>query len=108
MPALSFLGDWGLIWLLAAAVLLCTKKYRKTGLMLLGTLLLCTLAGNGIIKPLVGRLRPCQVDLAAPLLIARPQDFSFPSGHAASSFGAAVCVLRGDKRLGAAALVWPP
>ncbi len=104
MPALSFLGNWGLIWLLAAAAFLCTKKYRRTGFVLLGTLLICTLAGNSVIKPLVGRLRPCQADLAAPLLIARPEDFSFPSGHAASSFGAAACILRADRRLGAAAL----
>jgi undecaprenyl-diphosphatase len=39
-------------------------------------------------KPLIGRVRPCDVNTAVQLLIARPADFSFPSGHSASSFAA--------------------
>ncbi len=105
MPPLSFLGNWGLIWLAAAAVFLLTKGRRKAGATLLLALLLCTLAGNSLLKPLAARPRPCIVHPEYALLIARPEDFSFPSGHAAASFGAAAVILYSDGKLGVAALV---
>jgi len=105
MPPLSFLGNWGLIWLAAAAVFLLTKGRRKAGATLLLALLLCTLARNSLLKPLAARPRPCIVHPEYALLIARPEDFSFPSGHAAASFGAAAVILYSDGKLGVAALV---
>ena len=40
MPKITALGNGGAIWLLAAGGLLCTKKYRKQGVLLLGGLAL--------------------------------------------------------------------
>lgn len=37
-------------------------------------------------------LRPCTINLDVSLLIPRPQNYSFPSGHTAASF-IIVCVL---------------
>ena len=47
------------------------------------------------IKPLVARERPSiRADCAAARPATLPRTFSFPSGHAASTFGAAVAVSR--------------
>ena len=47
---------------------------------------------NLILKPFVSRIRPCDINTAVQLLVPRPDDFSFPSGHTGVSF-AAVSVL---------------
>ena len=93
MPRLTLLGDIGFIWILTGVVLLCTKKHRRTGILLLLGLLCGALAGNVVLKNLVARPRPCWLDESVQLLIATPKDFSFPSGHTAASF-AAVFALR--------------
>ena len=36
MPKITLLGNGGMIWLLASGGLICTKKYRKQGVVLLG------------------------------------------------------------------------
>ena len=55
-------------------------------LLSLGLEILCC---NFLLKPLVARPRPCDVNRAVQLLIPRPEDFSFPSGHTGASFAAA-------------------
>ena len=51
-----------------------------------------------ILKPLVARPRPFTSDPARILLIPRPEDYSFPSGHTAVSFAAASAALFMKKR----------
>ncbi len=99
------LGDGGVIWLAIIAVLLVTKKYRKTGIIALVSLVVCLIVGNYIIKPLIGRIRPCNLDPSIKLLIPRLTDFSFPSMHTATSFAASVVLLRKDKRIGIPAVI---
>ena len=53
---------------------------------------------NGILKHLVARTRPCDVNTAIRLLIARPHDFSFPSGHTAASFAAVTALYLADEK----------
>ena len=43
---------------------------------------------NLILKNAVARIRPFDVNPAVELLIAKPGDYSFPSGHTAASFAA--------------------
>jgi undecaprenyl-diphosphatase len=105
MPLLSFLGNWGMVWIIAALVFIILKKHRQLGINLLLSLLLCTLIGNTLIKPLVERVRPCNVNMLYALLIARPEDFSFPSGHTTTSFGAAVTIFYYNKKMGVWAFV---
>lgn len=45
MPKLTLLGSGGAIWLLAAAIMLCAKKYRRQGVILLAGLAAGVLAG---------------------------------------------------------------
>ena len=105
MPKITALGNGGAIWLLAAGCLLCTKKYRRQGVLLLGGLAVGVLVGNVALKNLIARPRPCWVE-SVPLLIASPTDYSFPSGHTAASFAAvAALYLAGARRLWKPALV---
>ena len=81
MPKLTLLGNGGAIWLLAAGGMLCTKKYRRQGAILLAALAAGVLVGNVCLKNLIARPRPCWLDSSVQLLISSPTDYSFPSGH---------------------------
>ena len=79
-------GNAGAIWILLTIVLLCVPKTRRSGLCVAAALILDAVLCNGILKPLIGRIRPFDVNTAVQLLIQRPADFSFPSGHTAAAF----------------------
>lgn len=89
MPYITSLGNSGLIWIAVSVILICIKKYRKTGILCLSALLLTTILGEGIIKHLVQRQRPYNHIDSLNLLISEPVTYSFPSGHTGSSFAAA-------------------
>ncbi len=104
MPFITRLGDAGLVWIALAVILLFFKKYRKFGVMMVTALLLSLLINDNILKPLIARPRP--FDLEAwksifnyPELVTRPHDLSFPSGHTSSSFAAAVVLIFSRKKL---------
>jgi len=105
VPWITFLGDEGIIWILAGVALLFSKKHRKNGVVLLLGLLLGSIIGNEILKPIIARDRPCAIDPTVQLLIDRPSSFSFPSGHTTSSFVGAAVLMKTDKRFGIPALV---
>ena len=110
MQAITWLGNGGWFWCALAVLFLAFRRTRRTGLSMLASLGLGALIGLVILKPLIGRERPCWIDPSVRLLIPVPQDFSFPSGHTSSSFAAAVTILLNRKKgkvpvLGLAALV---
>lgn len=105
MPFITRLGSGALIWIVAALVFLISKKFRTDGLLLIISLLLCGLVGNIILKPLIARTRPFDVNTAIYLLIAKPTDFSFPSGHTMSSFAAATVIFHANRNMGIAAFI---
>lgn len=99
MPLVTKLGNGGAVWIALAAVLLIIPRYRKVGGAMLLALALDAAVCGMILKPLVARIRPCDVDTAVRLLIQRPADYSFPSGHAAASFSAASALYFGRQQL---------
>lgn len=106
MPFISKLGNAGMIWLLLAVILLLRPKSRKSGMILFAALCVDIVLCNGILKNVFQRVRPCNLNPSVSLLIARPQDFSFPSGHTAASFAAvAALYFSGEKKLWKTALV---
>lgn len=106
MPKITVLGDKGLFWILVALVLICTKKFRKVGIMLGIAYIFGFLIGNLTLKPLIGRIRPYDVNTEIELLIAALSDYSFPSGHTLICFEAAtVLMLTERKKFGFAALI---
>ena len=104
VPKLTMLGNAGIIWILAGVLLLCTKKYRRQGVLVLMGLLAGLLVGNVALKHLVARSRPCWLDPSVQLLIATPTDYSFPSGHTLSSTIAATILTKTDRRFGYVAI----
>ena len=105
MPLITALGNGGAIWIGCSAVLLLIPKTRKTGAAMAGSLILEALCCNVILKPLIGRIRPCEVNAAVQLLIAHPTDFSFPSGHTGASFAAVSALYFSRNRLWRVALI---
>ncbi len=104
MPKLTLLGSGGAVWLLAAGGMLCTKRYRRQGVILLAGLAVGVLVGNVCLKNLIARPRPCWLDDSVKLLIASPTDYSFPSGHTLSSVIGATVLTETDRRFGWAAI----
>lgn len=100
MPFITAFGNAGVIWILLAMVLLVRPKTRRLGVTLAAALLLDVVVCNMIIKNVVARTRPFDVNTTIQLLINKPRDYSFPSGHTAASFSAcAALYYAGDNRL---------
>lgn len=105
MLFVSSLGNFGAIWIALATLLLIIEKYRHSGLAVSIALIIDFVAVNLIIKPLVGRERPCDVTVPEDMLLACLSDHSFPSGHTAAAFAAAFALFLCHKRAGSAALI---
>lgn len=107
MCFITKLGNAGMIWILLASVLLLIPRKRKSGAILAAALCVNFLLCNGILKNLFCRIRPCDVNTSVRLLIAKPNDFSFPSGHTAVSFAAvAALYLAGEQKIWKPALLF--
>ena len=106
MEAITHLGDFGLFWILMMVLLLLCQKTRKVGVAVGIALLGSFVFNNLLLKNLVARTRPYEVIDGLQLLVSRAVDLSFPSGHSASSFAAAVVMAKLlPKRYGIAALI---
>ena len=92
MIFVSALGNAGIIWIAMSILFLLFKKTRRAGATMAIALILGLLICNLTIKPLVARPRPFTMH-ELELLIPKPSDFSFPSGHSVSSFGAGLSAL---------------
>ena len=106
MIFITSLGDKGMIWILATVLLLIPKKTRKAGMVSAVALLGSLLFNNMLIKNIVQRPRPYVTLEDLRIIIPRPSEYSFPSGHSSSSFAAAVSFYRLlPKKLGIPAIV---
>lgn len=88
MPIVTKMGNLGLVWILMGLALIADRPYRAIGNLVLLTLIISTAFGEGIVKHIVKRVRPCEL-MNSMLLIDRPITYSFPSGHTFSSFAVA-------------------
>ena len=110
MVPITYLGEAGILWILAALILLIIPKYRRTGLAMAISLIVGLVACNLVMKPLFARIRPYDYQWLhfakdIPLLIPAQHDYSFPSGHTISSFEAATALLLGNKKIGTPAMI---
>ena len=100
MVFITHLGDFGMIWIILTVIFLFFNKTRKIAYMMICALLLSLLINNGILKNSFLRIRPYETIEGLTRLIEAQSDFSFPSGHSASSFaGGARSVLRSPRAL---------
>ena len=115
MVFITSLGNAGLIWILATVVLLFPKKTRPCGIAMGISLLLGLIFGNGILKNVIARTRPCWntdgsytlggvpisallQDSVVSLLGKLPTDYSWPSGHTLSSVECALVVFYHNRK----------
>ena len=87
MPFITTEKHWTFPLILAWLMLVVFggRKARTTALVAAVTLLFTDQIVNFLLKPLIGRTRPCFVLEHVRLLIHQPHSFSFPSSHAANA-----------------------
>lgn len=113
MVGITTLGNGGAVFIVLGLLLLFTKKYRKAGLAVIVALLVMLLCNDLFLKEFFARPRPfnlMETDpekyafwgkiYVFPELISRPTSFSFPSGHTASAFAAAIALLWHNRKIG--------
>ena len=106
MVFITRLGDAGIIWIVLSIVLLLIPKTRKSGAVMVAALVVDVLLCNIVLKNLVARTRPYDVNTGVHLLVAKLHGYSFPSGHTAASFASVTALyLAGEKKLWKFALV---
>lgn len=94
MKVITTLGNAGIFWIILTILLLIPRKTRKIGCMSACALIFSLLINNIFLKNLVARVRPYNAIEGLLPLIRKPTEFSFPSGHAGSSFASAGVLYR--------------
>lgn len=99
MPYITCLGNAGILWIIVTLLLLIVPRTRRVGVAVAISLVLEVVLCNLMIKPVVARTRPYEWNLDVPLLIKKPLDYSFPSGHTGVSFAVMGALLFQKSRL---------
>jgi len=100
MEFVSMLGNGGIIWIgFAFAFILMGGEKRKIGLLMIASLAVEASVCNIVIKPAVGRIRPFDAH-DMEIIINKPLDYSFPSGHTAAAYAAAYSLYMSDRKKG--------
>jgi undecaprenyl-diphosphatase len=95
-------GGWGLLVLLPFIL----RRTSRVGALWLGGSVISVSILVSMIKPLVGRLRPCDaLGWCSAIAVSSPGGHSFPSGHAAGSFAFGTFVALRIPKLGVPALL---
>jgi membrane-associated phospholipid phosphatase len=105
MKFASFIGDYGLLWIALAAALLIPRKTRRGGIDMLICLAIAAALCNLVFKNLVARPRPFLTVEELDLIIKPLYSYSFPSGHACSSFASAMALTLAFRGKGAWAFI---
>ena len=98
LTPITLLGNWAIPWFILAVTLLCMKKYRKWGILMILSLALEYVCTDIVLKAIFSRARPFTVNQAIELLISAPHSYSFPSGHTGSSFACATAMCFSKKK----------
>lgn len=115
---ITHLGDEGIFWIAVGIVLCIFKKTRKIGFAALIALGCAAVMNSIILKDLFNRARPYVMDISnwervatdgwmykMPFEHLKEDSVSFPSGHTASSFAAAIGIFYIDKKKGILPLI---
>ena len=95
MSAISASGSAGMIWLVLAALGLRYPLSRAAAWRVVLSVIVAGVLVDRVVKPLFGRERPVVAATEpARYLPPVPPTYSFPSGHAATTFSAVVAVNR--------------
>lgn len=114
----THMGDGGYFWIALSIVLLLFKKTRKIGLAMAGAIAFASLMNSLVLKHFFDRQRPYIMDISnwqrvatdgwmyeMPFESLKEKSVSFPSGHTATSFAAAIGIFYVDKKKGIIPLI---
>jgi undecaprenyl-diphosphatase len=88
-------GGAGAVWLMLGIAGLLMRRHRAAAWRVFLIVMLAYILVDAVVKPAFARSRPSPQATSPPRhLPPLPRSFSFPSGHATSTFGAAVAVSR--------------
>ena len=109
---ITLVGEKGIVFFLAAIILMCFSRTRKIGVCLFGAVACGALITNVILKDMVARPRPFEaaaqfrqwwIDVGAP----EEDGYSFPSGHVtAAAAGMLSLRLMQGKKWTCPAIIW--
>ncbi len=102
----NLVGSKGEIWVVLGIVLFLIPKTRKTGLCVLASYIVAYYIGDGILKNLIARPRPCMVNPGIELIVSRPSSFSCPSVHSMLAFASASVIFWNYRISGTFALIF--
>lgn len=101
----TVLGNLGLVWFGYAAYYKWHRKQAKQALLIVAALLCTSLMVDGVIKHIISRPRPFDAYASITPMLIHPTSYSFPSGHASTSFASAVMIALLDPKVGKSALM---
>lgn len=85
MKIITFLGDYGLIWLTVILYLLL-NNYNMQAKAIISSLIITIFSNELVLKNCFKRARPAHLNNYENIIINIPKSFSFPSGHTATAF----------------------
>ncbi|WP_066639639.1 phosphatase PAP2 family protein [Desulfolucanica intricata] len=96
MPVMSCVGSGGAIWFCTALMLyfFVPQRGKRIAVLIVLAFLLSNLIANELLKDLFARQRPFLTLPDVRVLIKQPLSYSFPSGHAATSFASAFVIAK--------------
>lgn len=106
MPIISLSGGYGVAIIIVFIAAIISKKHKRLASKLLGAAVLSLVNCNLILKPIVNRIRPYDLDNTIVLISKGESDASFPSGHTFYAFAAAIVCFMYNKKLGAVMFVY--
>lgn len=86
MTVFTHSGDYGILMMALAGILLIIPRTRRVGLIAAISIALEALLTNVLIKNIVARTRPYEAIDGLVNLIEKQKDYSFPSGHSGAAF----------------------
>lgn len=93
MIFITHTGDYGILCIILAVVMIIVPKTRRLGHVTAISLAIEFIINNGIIKNAVARTRPYDVIEELEILIGKQPDYSFPSGHSGITFAFAGAII---------------
>lgn len=107
---ITYLGEFGVIWLVLAGAMLFFKKTRKCAILLFIGLAVSSLLNNLILKRIFSKTRPFTestdiADFIIRLNMELPNSSSFPSGHAVTAITCATILIMCFGKKGAWSLI---
>lgn len=103
---ITYLGEAGAVWVVLGIILLCFKKTRASGAVLLISLGIGFIFNDFVLKNLIQRPRPFVqnpefAEFLKQISMKQPSGFSMPSGHSYVAFNAGMMMTLFYKKKGA-------